>query len=378
MIKEKSKKGWIIGIVIVVIIAGFAAGIGGQIFTRYYLSQFSFFRDISLISDNINGQEIVISQPKKVVVEQEMQVEQIISDIGPSVVSIFKIKKVSGTGVLDKILTQSERLSLGFVLTSDGWLVVPAQIADYKQADLAVVYKNKTYSVQEIIADDLLNTAFIKIDSQNLPVINLAKKEEIALGQNVILYDSLNQQLKLNTIDKINYQNTVTKQSMILSTEEYNDRILLAQPVAENFFGVPAVNLGGAIIGLCVENNNRQVFVPINYIKAVMDSILAQKQAKHLYLGLKYINLSSAIGLEETFYQNLSEGAIVYSVSATSPLASQLKTNDIIYAVENQNISSKLSLMDLLLQYRLGDQIKIKFRRDGEDKEASFTLNEIK
>jgi len=62
------------------------------------------------------------------------------------------------------------------------------------------------------------------------------------------------------------------------------------------------------------------------------------------------------------------------SVTEDSPLADTLVLGDIIISLENQLISQENDLLDLLLQYKIGQQINLKYLHDNIESETSIIL----
>ena len=91
-------------ILILAIIFGFTAGIFGEFIEKYYLSNFSFFRDLYFTEqDNYGDRDIVIKDPRKVVVEQDLRISQTIIDVKESFVGVYQLKPDTIETVVDSI-----------------------------------------------------------------------------------------------------------------------------------------------------------------------------------------------------------------------------------------------------------------------------------
>ena len=92
------------------------------------------------------------------------------------------------------------------------------------------------------------------------------------------------------------------------------------------------------------------------------------------------INDSYAEYDEATGYVNIIETVIVYGVNTDSVAYGKLKVDDIIKSVtigeRTIEITRQFSLIDSLLNARIGDTILLTIERNGETKELSFTITE--
>ena len=131
MTKMKSK---FLVIIILSTIFGLASGMVGTLLTRVYILEESFnvpfYGEIDLSGARYAGLSLVISNPKKVVVEQNSKVIETVRSAKNSIVGIFKKKEVikSLEGVkkkfnIDDYYQIDDRIAQGLIITSDGWII---------------------------------------------------------------------------------------------------------------------------------------------------------------------------------------------------------------------------------------------------------------
>jgi len=285
-------------LIIVFILIAFSAGIFGEFFTRTYLANMAFFRDFYFTqADNLGQRDLIISQPQKVVVEQDIRLNQLANEIRPSVLGIFIKKKVS-KNLSDNLYLVSDMVGQSFVLTSDGWLISSAATITGSKDDFVIYYNNKIYPIEKIVKDDLTRTVFIKINAQNLPVIKLADLQKVFNGQQIFIFNSYYQQVNLANIVDRSYRPIHEKNDLIISSQDLNKRILTDKNFPANLIGSPVFNLDGEIVGLYDQAgiNNSQV-IPINFISSVINQVLKDEKIQRPYLGIYYINLNKTVSL---------------------------------------------------------------------------------
>ncbi len=377
--EEKKNKKTIKSIIFIVIIVvlGFLAGISGEFFTRYYLSNFAFFRDLYFTEATDTGsREIVISQPKKVVVEQDLRVEQIKNQMQPTVVGIYR-KKIISDVALNKIFTPSDYLGQATILTSDGWLISTSDSITDIGNNLVVTYNKKIYEIDKMVKDDLTGIVFLKITAQNMPPVQIADFATISIGQQAFVYNSYLNQLDLANISDKRYKEITSKYDFISSSQELDKYILLTKKFNSEFNGSPVVNGAGAVVAILLDQDKA---VPIYYISSIISQVLKGEEVQRPYLGINYLDLSQVHGLTAEDRQGLESGALIWpdikgvAIKLDSPLADQLEIGDIITSFEGQKISQDNDLVDILLEYKTGQEITIKYLHQGQEKEINITL----
>jgi serine protease Do len=363
-------------LIIAFMLSAFLAGIFGEFFTRAYLSNMAFFRDFYFIeADNLGQRDLIISQPQKVVVEQNIRLNQLANEIRPSVLGIYA-KKKANKNLSDNLYLPQELAGQSSVLTSDGWLISSSSVITGNKDAFVIYYNNKIYALENMVRDDLTGTVFIKINAQNLPVIKLADMQKVFNGQQIFIFNSYYEQINLANIIDHSYRPIYDKSDLIISSQDLSKRILADKNFPANLIGSPVFDLEGEIIGLYDQAgpSNSQM-IPINFISSAMNQILKNEKIKRPYLGLYYINLGKAVSFNDNSGQNIiNKGAYVQSVLADSPLYNKVVKGDIILSLENQDLDANNDLVDLLMGYKTGQEIRLKYQHLDKEQEINVTL----
>ncbi len=370
-----------VGALALIILIGFAAGIFGEVFTRTYLANTQFFSDLYFTdSSNLGQNNLIIQEPRKVVVEQNLRVAQLKNELQPAVLGIFKKRKISQS-YLDNFFAPSDFQGQALALTTDGWLLATQEAITRAKEDLVVYYKNKAYDLEKIIRDDRTGMVFLKINVQNLPVVKLADVQKATLGEQLFSLQIYSGQLYLANIVSKNYQQISDKYDFVNSSESLISRVLINKNFSSDLKGAPVFNLQGEALGfLMADNLGYNQIIPINYITPIFSQVLKEEKISRPYLGINYINLSKTFNLKESQAQDTPKGALVWSningvaIAEDSPLVGQLVKGDIILSLENQQIDAENDLSLLLLGYKTGQEIRIKYLRDNQETEISIII----
>ena len=113
--------------------------------------------------------------------------------------------------------------------------------------------------------------------------------------------------------------------------------------------------------------------IPINSTTDITSQLIQYSKVKRPYIGISGIDLD-----EETAKKyNLVVGVYIKSVEDFSAAEKAgLKAGDVIIEADGQKITSMDELNEIKSSHQIGDEMKIKINRDGEEKELTITLGE--
>ncbi|MCX6743468.1 MAG: hypothetical protein NT116_04495, partial [Candidatus Parcubacteria bacterium] len=273
--KPKKNNLKFIALIVLVIVIGFVAGILGEFFTKAYLSNWQFFSDLYFTdTTNLGEKDLIIREPRKVVVEQDLRLAQLKNDIQPSVLAIFKKRKIS-QGFLDNLFAPSDFQGQALALTSDGWLMATEDAISRSREELVVYYNNKAYDLEKIIKDDKTGVVFLKINVQNLPVVKLADMQKSTLGEQLFVLNIYLDQLYLANMADKNYQPIYDKYDLVNSSENLAPRILINKNFTSELKGAVVINLQGEVLGFLVsDNQGYNQIMPVNYLNPIINQVL--------------------------------------------------------------------------------------------------------
>lgn len=357
----------------IVIIAGLIAGFSGNLLARYSESKLPFFTDLVVPTQGQVGQrEVVIQEAKKVIVEQDVRVGQVLDQTQKTLYGVYK-KRAVGKSILEQLYAPSDFVAGAVAVTSDGWLISRID-GNPSSSSLVIIKDESVMPIEKIIADPATGLKFIKVESANLSVAEFAATESISLGQSVLAYDIIRHAAHLTSIKDLRFQNLQTRGDYLFSADQYNERLRLNDSSGTEFTSVPIFNLNGEIVGLSEAGDTA---IKMNYINFLLKSVLRDGKIQKPYFGFSYVDLDAAQGLPSIYP---SAGALVVKnslgvvVARDSSLFNQLNEGDIITAIENNSLNSEHSLLDLLYDYKMGSTITLKVLRGKDTLEVKYTL----
>ncbi len=338
------------------VVFGFISGVLGYVFVALGGNRIPLFGQIS-ISDSGWNNQIVIDQPRSVVVEQDIQVNQVENDVLPTLVNIYYPKQ--STNPISKVYLSSEVLAGGIVITADGWIIstkksFPALVGNYEM----VGYQSKNYKISKFIEDKTTGLVFGQSDATNLTVAKMGDSSNLHVGQTLAIV-SKNNGIDLVNIEKIGYKFDASF-DLVLSSEQLDKEIILNVDLNKEINGSALVNLKGELMGVISGGK----VIPVNYFKSIIGLVLEKKAITRPFLGVKYFDLSHVDGL----ISYGDRGALVYgNPTKLSPLYNQVLDGDVIKKIDDVEINSNQSLSELISSYKTGDKPEFLVQRGDQE-----------
>ncbi len=347
--------------VIVTVIVGFVAGVSG--YAVVTSTGLPFIGRVN-VSNATNNQQIVIDQPRNVIVQEDVQFNQVENDLLPALVNLYNLKK--DTNNLTRSYLPSELLGQGFVLTADGWVVTSkSAIANQKYRYAAIGYQAKKYEIGDFVEDSATGLLFGKMASNNLTVAKIGDDTKLQSGQSVVLAQG--NKLVLAHIKNIGYDFKV-RTDLVQSSESFNKQIFLDVSLAGVPDGAVVTDLKAQVVGVVVGGK----VVLIDYLKSAINQVLGGQKITRPVLGVNYIDLAQVDGLGDIS----DRGALVYgSPAKASPALGKLKDGDLIKKVDDSELNVYQGLAEIIGNYKKGDKVDLLITRSGKDQTVEIQLN---
>jgi serine protease Do len=276
---------------------------------------------------------------------------------------------------------REEVLGSGVIITSDGYILTANHVvADSDQIKIAAPGSKKEYTAKVIGTDPDTDVAVLKIDGNNLPAITLGDSDKIEVGDIVLAIG--------NPFDIGQPGQTPTVTMGIVSALGRNG---LGFNGYENFIQTDAAinpgNSGGALvdaegrligINTAIESSSEGsegigFAVPVNLARHVVDRIIHTGKVARGYLGVIPQDITPS--LAESFNLSSQNGALVGDVQPGTPAEKAgIKSGDVIVEFNGQPITGENDLLLAVADCSPGQQVLVKFIRDGDDHTLKVTL----
>ncbi len=328
----------------------------------------------------------------------EAQVESVYASAGPSVVNITS--QVITYGFRMQPIPQ-EGTGSGFVYDGAGHIVTNYHVVEDAQSISVALANGSVYDATVVGQDPSNDLAVLSIQAADLPPpLPLGDSSTLRVGQFVLAIGNpfaLQRTLTLGIISAL--------QRVIQSPDGsfIGQAIQTDAAINPGNSGGPLLDLQGRVVGV-----NSQIVgvtgasvgvgfaIPSNTLRQVVPQLIATGRYPHPWLGMDMLDISPQaaqilrqVGVDIT----VDQGVLVITVTSGSPAEaagihgadrnvrigrSQLGVGgDIITAVDDQPVTAQEDLMLYVdTQKAIGDTIKLKLIRAGQEMTVSLTLGE--
>ncbi|NQT49403.1 trypsin-like peptidase domain-containing protein, partial [Candidatus Kuenenbacteria bacterium] len=278
----------------------------------------------------------------------------------------------------------------GFVIDADGLILTNKHVVADDKAEYSVIFNDGTKYTAEVLGRDTINDiAILKIQANDLPVVELGDSDQLEIGQTVIAIG--------NALSE--YTNTVTKgvvsginRSLVAGdgiggSEYIEGAIQTDAAINPGNSGGPLLNLAGQVIGINTAVNwqgqSIGFAISINQAKTVIESVKEFGKIVRPWLGVRYIHLNSEIAEKNNIKYDY--GALIVKGETVNDLAvvidspafkAGLVENDIILQVNEQKLDQDRTLVNELIKFKPGDEVELKVYHAGEEQTVKVVLEE--
>ena len=290
--------------------------------------------------------------------------------------SMQSVVGITTVGVSEDMFStqkQKKGLGSGVIVSKDGYILTNNHVVDpSKTKSVTVILSDGTKREAKVLwSDKTLDLAVIKIDPSglNLKPVEFGDSSQVSIGDKAIAIG--------NPLG-INLKSTLT--SGYISGK---DRVITLQDgsTMEGLFQTDAAinpgNSGGGLFndkGQLIGINTAKAgnsdgigfAIPSNLAKPILEQIIKNGKFESVTLGIKGIDVSRYNVLGQTKLP-VDSGVYIHEVLSGSPAESAgLKPKDIITKVGDTKVTSNSSLKAALLNYKIGDKVKLEVYRDGK------------
>ena len=301
--------------------------------------------------------------------------------------SMQSVVGITTVGVSEDMFStqkQTKGLGSGVIVSKEGYILTNNHVVDpSKTKSVTVILSDGTKRKAKVLwSDKTLDLAVIKIDPKGLDLkpVEFGDSSQVSIGDKAIAIG--------NPLG-INLKSTLT--SGYISGK---DRVITLQDgsTMEGLFQTDAAinpgNSGGGLFndkGQLIGINTAKAgnsdgigfAIPSNLAKPILEQIIKNGKFESVSLGIRGIDVSryNVLGQEKL---PIDSGVYIHEILSGSPAESAgLKPKDIITKVGDTKVTSNSTLKAALLNYKIGDKVKIEVYRDGKTTAIEVTFSQF-
>jgi len=264
----------------------------------------------------------------------------------------------------------------GFIVSADGYILTNNHlVGDVDEVKVALT-DGREFTAKIIGTDPDSDVAVIKIDSNNLPFLEMADSDKIGVGEWVVAIGN-----------PFGLSHTVTagivsaKGRSGLGISAYEDFIQTDAAINPGNSGGPLVTLDGKVIGINTAiigpggNIGIGLAIPINLAKSSYEQIVDKGSVSRGYLGITIQDLTPE--LAEQFNIKDTKGVLVPDVMAGSAAEKAgIKSGDVIVELDGQPAEKAAELRNKIAMKKPGAEVEMVVVREGKRKTLAAKLDE--
>jgi serine protease Do len=330
--------------------------------------------------------------------DESALITQIAKDVGQSVVSIDVERQSTTPDIFGLGFSQTqnqESAGTGFIISANGIIVTNRHVVPSGTTDVSVTLADGTrFNDVQVIGRTSQSSpqdiAFLKINDlkgQKLTPVTLGDSSKVQVGDRVIAIGNALGQFQNTVTSGIisGYGRDVTAGDVsgAQADETLTDLFQTDAAINEGNSGGPLVNINGQVIGVntatASDAQNIGFAQPINDLKGLISSVLAEGKLQQPYLGVRYISLTDDIAFE--FNLKVKRGAYIVSgdnepaVIAGSPAdEAGVQEHDVITKVNNVRVNGNTSLTAAISRFKVGDKVTLTIVRGDKTVTLRTTL----
>lgn len=250
------------------------------------------------------------------------------------------------------INSEGDLVGEALIVTADGLLVTAHALQDGERVLNA---KRQELVITSTHQDPLTGLYILKCEQSGLPVVTWAAADEVSVGQRGFMLQLSPVQADWLVERSIASLHSIAQQAQ--SLQHFEDRYQLDAPVSA-VAGTPLVSLNGHILGILVDDH-----------QVIAGPVIDQQ----LQYFIEHGSFRSwpALTTSSLFYSEV-EGETGFLVTQSALEA--IRVGDVITAVDGQTVSKADQLLQLLLRFPVGQNVKIDLKRAEQALEVNLPL----
>lgn len=308
--------------------------------------------------------------PSIVGIEVEYNVNSLISMFGKQTQT--STATASGSGI---IISED-----GYILTNNHIVASSSSESYYEVSEATKVtvtlFNDETkYEAKIVGTDEQTDLAVIKIEKTGLSKAEFADSDNIKVGE-----------FAMAVGNPLGMQSSITCGVISAVNREVADSDGKKFTLIQTDAAINAGNSGGALVnseGKVIGVNTLKLSgtgieglgfaIPINSTTDITSQLIQYSKVKRPYIGITGMDLNE----QTAKANNLVKGIYVKSVDDFSAAEKAgIKIGDVIIEADGKAITTMDELNEIKNSHQIGDEMKIKVNRDGQDKELTVKLGE--
>ena len=266
----------------------------------------------------------------------------------------------------------------GFIISEDGYILTNNHLVGDAEKVTVKLTDGREFTAETIGTDPKSDVAVIKIDGENLPVIELGDSDAAEIGEWVIAIGNPFGLAATVTVGIIS-----AKGRSNIGLTDYENFIQTDAAVNPGNSGGPLLNLEGKAVGISTAIFSRSggymgisFAIPANMARAIKDQLVESGTVTRGKIGA-YIQ-DVTIDLARSFDLKTGSGVLIGGIVAGSPAEKAgLKEGDIVLKLDDEAVENAVLFRNAISMRKPGSTVDLLVYRDGREKKITVRIGSL-
>ena len=322
---------------------------------------------------------------------------KVFETVAPSVVIIEVSKKNEGgeTSALDDLFFQGppddtnprrgpralqpvRSEGSGFIVRPDGFIFTNFHVVEGADKIDVKLKDGREFAGKIVGTDEKTDVAVVKIDSKDLPVVQLGDSDAVRVGQFAF---AIGAPFKLDYTFTYGVVSGKGRSKLIGGGSSISDFLQTDASINPGNSGGPLCDIDGKVIGMntLINGLNRGLgfAIPINMAKDIGTELIAGHKIVRPWIGIRIETLGDDPSIRDMF-KGLDKGVVVRTIEADAPAyKSELRPFDVITQVDGTPVTTDTELQHQILKKKIGQNLELTVWRKGQTMKIPITTGEL-
>lgn len=272
---------------------------------------------------------------------------------------------------------EKRSLGSGFIISEDGFILTNNHVVDEADQILVRMNDRREFVAEVIGKDEYSDIALIKIDADDLQVVEIGDSEKLKVGEWVLAIGSP------FGFDHSVTAGIVSAKGRNLPSENYVPFIQTDVAINPGNSGGPLFNLDGKVVGM-----NSQIYsrsggfmglsfaIPIEMAINIAAQLKTRGRVTRGWLGVLIQDVTN--DLADSFAMDYPRGALIARVLPDSPSEkAELQVGDVILEFNGTKIATSSELPPLVGRSNVDKPAVLTILRNGKSKQVKVNVGEL-
>jgi len=265
----------------------------------------------------------------------------------------------------------------GFIISKDGYILTNTHVVGDVDKITVRLADGREFKAKRIGADPKTEVALIKIEAENLPVLEIGKPDELLIGEWVVAIGNpfgLKETLTVGVVSAKGRSN--------IGITDYEDFIQTDAAINPGNSGGPLLNIDGEVVGINTAIFSRSggymgigFAVPIDMAMNIKDQLVANGKVTRGYIGV-FLNPGEVTEeMAKSFGYDEAGGVLIADVEKDGPAdKAGVKSGDIFTELNGKKIKDGASFRNEVARIMPNKKAELTVIREGKPKAITVTV----